>query len=227
MVVDSSDSPSSSAAEPPWRARAAGLVREKRYEDALRLLVAVRREQPESDEVARSIAHIKQYLAHKELVRLGGARRVLDPASARAPRRVEEHAVLRLVDGRLTVGEVLDASPFDELQTLVLLRGLFDPEESGQRRALGLATATHAVLPEEGVPDEAASSGCHEVISVSEVGAESEGLFDRLLAEATEAYLARDMVRARELFERCAALRPEDRRVRFNLERLRSKGAPR
>ncbi len=214
MVVDASDSFPFEELPSGWRERVARLVREKRYEEALRLLLEARRLAPDSQEVVRSVQHIKGYLAHKELLRLGGSRRVLHPAAARTPRSVEEHAVLRWVDGRRSLGEILENSPFDELQTLVLLRGLFDPNESGQRQAIGLVTATHAVLAEAGEGEPRESSPAVE--SAKEAG----DLFDRLMAEATEAYLMRDFDRARRLFQRCAELRPQDRRVQFNLKRL-------
>ena len=50
----------------------------------------------------------------------------------------------------------------------------------------------------------------------------SEG-FAELFREATAAYVARRYDDAQALFERCAELEPDDRRVAHNLERLRAR----
>lgn len=47
--------------------------------------------------------------------------------------------------------------------------------------------------------------------------------FERSLREATAAYLRRDLAQALELFEACNALRPNDSRVKHNLELLRKR----
>jgi len=48
----------------------------------------------------------------------------------------------------------------------------------------------------------------------------------RLLEEATACYLRRDLARTEELLQQCLALRPGDRRVLQNLERVRRKKSP-
>jgi uncharacterized protein DUF4388 len=50
--------------------------------------------------------------------------------------------------------------------------------------------------------------------------------FTRLLDEATASYLRRDLARTEELLQQCLALRPRDRRVLQNLERVRRKKSP-
>jgi hypothetical protein len=47
-----------------------------------------------------------------------------------------------------------------------------------------------------------------------------------LLAEATTYYLRRDLARAEEILQKCLALRPDDKRVLQNLERIRRKKSP-
>jgi len=47
-----------------------------------------------------------------------------------------------------------------------------------------------------------------------------------LLAEATTCYLRRDLARAEQLLQQCLALRPGDKRVLQNLERIRRKKSP-
>jgi hypothetical protein len=50
--------------------------------------------------------------------------------------------------------------------------------------------------------------------------------FTRLMAEATASYLRRDLARTEELLQQCLALRPGDKRVLQNLERVRRKKSP-
>lgn len=50
--------------------------------------------------------------------------------------------------------------------------------------------------------------------------------FTRLLEEATASYLRRDQARTEELLQQCLALRPGDKRVLQNLERIRRKKSP-
>jgi hypothetical protein len=47
---------------------------------------------------------------------------------------------------------------------------------------------------------------------------------DRLLKEATEAYLKRDYGEALRLFSECLVLRPGDRKILHNIERLKKRG---
>jgi hypothetical protein len=50
--------------------------------------------------------------------------------------------------------------------------------------------------------------------------------FTRLMEEATASYLRRDLARTEELLQQCLALRPGDKRVLQNLERVRRKKSP-
>lgn len=50
--------------------------------------------------------------------------------------------------------------------------------------------------------------------------------FARLMEEATASYLRRDLARTEELLQQCLALRPSDKRVLQNLERVRRKKSP-
>jgi hypothetical protein len=50
--------------------------------------------------------------------------------------------------------------------------------------------------------------------------------FTRLMEEATASYLRRDLARTEELLQQCLALRPGDKRVLQNLERVRRKKLP-
>jgi len=50
--------------------------------------------------------------------------------------------------------------------------------------------------------------------------------FTRLLGEATASYLRRDLARTEQLLQECLVLRPGDKRVLQNLERVRRKKSP-
>jgi hypothetical protein len=50
--------------------------------------------------------------------------------------------------------------------------------------------------------------------------------FTRLMGQATASYLRRDLARTEELLQECLALRPGDKRVLQNLERVRRKKSP-
>lgn len=50
--------------------------------------------------------------------------------------------------------------------------------------------------------------------------------FTCLMEQATASYLRRDLARTEELLQQCLALRPGDRRVLHNLERVRRKKSP-
>jgi hypothetical protein len=50
--------------------------------------------------------------------------------------------------------------------------------------------------------------------------------FARLLEQATASYLRRDLARTEQLLDQCLALRPGDKRVLQNLERVRRKKSP-
>jgi tetratricopeptide (TPR) repeat protein len=56
--------------------------------------------------------------------------------------------------------------------------------------------------------------------------AKPEDPFDAMFREATAAYVSRDYPKAIELFTRCLALRPDDRSVQHNLQRLQSRRGP-
>ena len=65
--------------------------------------------------------------------------------------------------------------------------------------------------------------GLATVTDLPQPGAPATARFDEVFAQATSAYLRRDYARALELFEDCARQRPDDRRVAFNISRLRDR----
>jgi len=65
-----------------------------------------------------------------------------------------------------------------------------------------------------------------ELPGIDEDGPSPTPDFTRLMAEATASYLRRDLPRTEELLRHCLALRPGDKRVLQNLERVRRKKSP-
>ncbi len=63
----------------------------------------------------------------------------------------------------------------------------------------------------------------HPSPGASAPGLDPDATFEDLVREATAAYLRRAYGQALELFERCARMRPDDRRVAHNLARLRQR----
>ena len=62
-----------------------------------------------------------------------------------------------------------------------------------------------------------------ELPGIDEDGPKPTPDFTRLMEEATASYLRRDLARTEELLQQCLALRPGDKRVLQNLERVRRK----
>ncbi len=65
-----------------------------------------------------------------------------------------------------------------------------------------------------------------ELPGIDEDGPKPTPDFTRLMEEATASYLRRDLARTEELLQQCLALRPGDKRVLQNLERVRRKKSP-
>jgi hypothetical protein len=65
-----------------------------------------------------------------------------------------------------------------------------------------------------------------ELPGIDEAGPPPTPDFAHLMEQATASYLRRDLARTEELLRQCLALRPGDRRVLHNLERVRRKKSP-
>jgi hypothetical protein len=65
-----------------------------------------------------------------------------------------------------------------------------------------------------------------ELPGIDEDGPRPTPDFAHLMEQATASYLRRDLARTEELLQQCLALRPGDRRVLHNLERVRRKKSP-
>jgi hypothetical protein len=62
-----------------------------------------------------------------------------------------------------------------------------------------------------------------ELPGIDEDGPIPTADFTQLMEEATASYLRRDLARTEELLQQCLVLRPGDKRVLHNLERVRRK----
>ncbi|HEX8108168.1 MAG TPA: DUF4388 domain-containing protein [Kofleriaceae bacterium] len=92
------------------------------------------------------------------------------------------------------------------------------------------ATVSPIALPHIPPPASAAPtrrvSQTMELPAIEEDGPRPTADFAHLLEQATASYLRRDLARAEELLQQCLALRPGDKRVLQNLERVRRKKSP-
>ncbi len=206
-----------------WRRRVIGLVRSRRYEEALEALYRARRIWPDAEEIWASIERLEEHLTRYYTKVLGGLGRVFDPAAARQPTSAEEAKVLRLVDGSRSVEEILAASSLKPLRTLQKLAALF-PTSTGRLRAV---RASREFPAEDVVRAPSAPSGSTQVEEGPSTAGVGEGAEeadpDELCRHATEAYLDGDLERAARLYERCLALCPDHALACLNYERLRQR----
>ncbi len=171
-------------------------VKNREYDRALQLLYYARRQHPGDESISRSIQHIKARLARDLIAQLGDLDRVPKREEIRVPPGdLEAEVVATLIDGIVTLGDLIETSPLGRFRTLRVLKNV-----------LGGAIAQQPTSAESNVAHEPSSS------------------FDELFREATRLYLRGDLRSARAAFEKCAALRPEDPAVQHNLTKLRERG---
>lgn len=141
-----------------------------------------------------------------------------------------EAAFYKLVNlrrGRYKVNEAQDLGGADE--TLIahswqelLIEAARQQDEA--ERAARAAAATGRVIA---FPTPAAHAAALERAAPPPVVmAPPAADFTGLMEQATASYLRRDLARTEELLQQCLALRPGDRRVLHNLERVRRKKSP-
>lgn len=100
-------------------------VRERRHDDALELLQRASVEHPRQPEIAASIHALRTHLQHRYVEALGGAACVLRPDDACPEQEVDEHLVMRLVDGRASVEQIVSASSLGRFRALRALVSLY------------------------------------------------------------------------------------------------------
>lgn len=119
---------------PPGSDQVIALVRDRRYEEALQLLRAMDAMRPHDRSIHASIRGISEKLADVYAHRLGGLDAILQASAAAEVAGVEARAILDLVDGRATVGDITRSSHLGKLDTLRVLCRLF-PEPPPPTRA--------------------------------------------------------------------------------------------
>lgn len=201
-----------------------GLLRERRYEEALELLYRLRARRPDDAALARGIRLLRERVEVSYAERLRNLDYVPHRLNAADSFMLtsEERQVLALVDGISSCGDILQVSALGRLNTLRVLCGLVEherisltpdgPPETSRSQQVARRRSTPPPTPR------ARSSGTFGAVTV---GSGPDDGFDSLFRRATEAYLLRSYEEARNLFEECCRLRPDDRRSRYNLEALR------
>jgi TolA-binding protein len=129
--------------EPPSENRPAGagldrtyltqLLKERRYEEALDIVLKARLQNPNDPAVSRSVRLLKDRLTLKYSERVGSLDRIpecrlSDDVIETMTFTFEERGVLALVDGIATFGDIVDASPQGQFATYRALSLLLDRE---------------------------------------------------------------------------------------------------
>jgi tetratricopeptide (TPR) repeat protein len=202
-----------------------GLLRERRYEEALELLYRLRARRPDDTALARGIRLLRERVEVSYAERLRNLDYVPHRLNATDSFMLtsEERQVMALVDGISSCGDILHVSALGRLNTLRVLCGLVEHErislatDGSPETSRSQQVARRRSSPPPPSP-RARPSGTFGAVSVPP--GRDDG-FDSLFRRATEAYLLRSYEDARNLFEECCRLRPDDRRSRYNLEALR------
>jgi tetratricopeptide (TPR) repeat protein len=238
------------------RARVERLVQERKLEAALDELDRARPRFPDDPSISRSVRLLRDRLVFeyaKTLGRLDDVPHLLASREAIAKLRPppEELALVKLIDGIASLGDLVRGSQLGRFETFRTFVRFLERGWIQMRAATGTWNPRDFLPPEAiaksrpSVPDASPSpvadvpasapviaprTVVHEpaapAASPSPAPLAAEDPFDVLFREATEAYLRRDYTRAIDLFSRCQALRPEDRRVQHNLQRLQSRRSP-
>jgi len=104
------------------RSRLTRLLKERRYEDALEMLLKARSQSPDDPTISRSVRLLKDKLTIKYSEAVGSLDHVAqctipDAALSSLTLSFEERGVLALVDGIATFGDIVDASPHGKFAT--------------------------------------------------------------------------------------------------------------
>ncbi len=211
-------------------ARLSRLLKERSYEEALALLYAAREDNPDDASVSRGIQLLKDRLILRYARQLGSLDQVPgrvvsdDSLATLSP---ESREVLRLVDGISSYGDVAQAC---SLGRFAAYRALAHAVAKGLIVSTPDAPApvppagrTSSVPPPPKATLRPTASAPPAAVAATLDAASYDDLFER----ATRAYVRRDVDEALLLFEGCLKRRPDDRRVRHNIEKLKQrKGSP-
>jgi len=180
------------------RADVVGLVREKRYEEALAVLYRARSDSPGDLEIQRSIGQIKEFLIGAYAKRLGGLDQVAVRIPTSATSSPDALLVDRYIDGTSTFGDIAQVCPLGQLRTLQLLIELSSAEKAA---------------PEPGP--------VVSFLSAPPAETEDDRRYRELFALGTTAFVQHRYAYAVEAFEACEELRPGDRAASVMLRRSR------
>jgi hypothetical protein len=200
------------------RADVVGLVREKRYEEALAVLYRARAESPADREVQKSIGQIKEFLIGAYAKRLGGLDQVARPIPLTAVRSPDALLLARYIDGTSTFGDVAQICPLGQLRSLQVLVGLYSGTESARR--VDAVPPSGLRMPDGNATEpgtESARNGAGEMAPVLET--EEARHYRETFARGTAAFIQRRYADAVEAFEACDRLRPGDRAASVMLRR--------
>jgi tetratricopeptide (TPR) repeat protein len=251
------------------RARVEKLVKNRQLEAALDELDRARSMFPDDASISRSVRLLRDRLVFeygKRLGRLDDIPRLKLSRETIAQQRptVEELALIKLIDGIASLGDLVRGSQLGRFETYrAFVRfvergwidfrapsGTWNPRDYLPPETFALANAAAKPTTGSSLPPPSTAPGPIEerspISSVTPVtpverkstpdtgrpiskppaDAKPEDPFDALFREATAAYVSRDYPKAIELFTRCLALRPDDRSVQHNLQRLQSRRGP-
>jgi tetratricopeptide (TPR) repeat protein len=194
------------------------LVRGQRLEEALRVLYDAHRLAPQDPSVSRSIAALKQRLLIDLSRELGSLDQVPVVAMtreevARVPVGEIEREALRLVDGLVTYGDLLESLNREKLQGVRALVSLL-------RKSV---LRSRAAIPAKGSAEAAPPEPAHRVPPPVPSTAPAELRFAEAVAQAVRLLIAGHRDKAKGALAQAEKLCPADAVARRNLERLKSR----
>jgi tetratricopeptide (TPR) repeat protein len=211
------------------------LLREKRFEEALTVLYRAREAAPDNASISRGIQLLKDKLLATYLAQLGDLDAVPSRSEAAAQLLAvmlptqDENAVLRLVDGIATVGDVLESLRTGRFLAARTLAGLVG------RGVVVLRAPPARRTPPPPPPPASAPGPVHfseppqsatpplrlrDAPPAPPPAPPPADDYDSLFQRATHAYLRRDLSEALALFQQCQSHRPDDKRVTHNIQKL-------
>jgi hypothetical protein len=219
------------------RADVVGLVRDKRYEEALAVLYRARAESPSDREIQKSIGQIKEFLIGAYAKRLGGLDQVARPIPLSAVRSPDALLLARYIDGTSTFGDISQICALGQLRTLQVLvalysgnvpprridvvppSGLRTPGRAGGEPGSQPSTPAAQPLAPREAPPEAEPVSDRAPLSTPVIETEEARRYRETFALGTAAFVQRRFAEAIEAFEACDRMRPGDRASSVMLRR--------